>query len=118
MVIGDFLWPWLVLRQKCFRLVWLYAGDRDATSTHLGASHNWELMYMLRVVIGSGDVPARRATLQAILPKCDAKGILECVSERAPRLVQIPGDYSDEARRESGTAQALGAVAAGGAINP
>ncbi|KAF0896385.1 hypothetical protein E2562_021915 [Oryza meyeriana var. granulata] len=68
-------------------------------------------MYMLRVVIGSGDIPASglpredlalcidsgRVALQAILPKCDSKGILEHVYGRAPRLVRLPGDDGEEA---------------------
>ncbi|KAF0921481.1 hypothetical protein E2562_007019 [Oryza meyeriana var. granulata] len=101
----------------------------------MGASHNWkraELMYMLRVVIGSGNIPASelprkdlalwndsgRVALQAILPKCDAKGILDRASGRAPGLVWILEDVDYGARRYRGAAQAPGAGAAGGTVDP
>ncbi|KAF0888750.1 hypothetical protein E2562_017600 [Oryza meyeriana var. granulata] len=80
-------------------------------------------MFMLRVVIDSGDIATRelpredlalhndpgRVTLQVILPKCDAKGILERASGMALGPIRIPGDDRDGVRRDSGAARALGA---------
>ncbi|KAF0922591.1 hypothetical protein E2562_039504 [Oryza meyeriana var. granulata] len=104
------------------RPAWLYTGDRDATRTHVSASHNWEqaeLAYMLRVVIGSGNVPASelpredlvlcndlgKLALQAILPMCDTKGIFERMSRRALGSVCILGVDGDEARQDGGCRQ-------------
>ncbi|KAF0888023.1 hypothetical protein E2562_009606 [Oryza meyeriana var. granulata] len=109
MVIGDFLRRRPVPLQERSRLAWLYTGDRDATRTHVGASHNRgraELICMLRVVIGFGNIPASklpredlalcndsaRMAWQAILPECDAKGILERMSETAPGAMRILGN--------------------------
>ncbi|KAF0896130.1 hypothetical protein E2562_019628 [Oryza meyeriana var. granulata] len=74
---------------------------------------------MLRVVLGSGDVSASklpmedlalcddpgRVARQAILPKCDAKGILERTSEGAPRPMRIPGVDGGEAHQDGSTAR-------------
>ncbi|KAF0912230.1 hypothetical protein E2562_013183 [Oryza meyeriana var. granulata] len=89
-------------------------------------------MYMLRVVIGSGNIPASklprkdlalcndqgRVAQQAIVPKCDARGILERMSGRAPGLVRILGDDGDEAPRDSSAARAPKAGATGGTVDP
>ncbi|KAF0921056.1 hypothetical protein E2562_038406 [Oryza meyeriana var. granulata] len=63
------------------------------------------------------DNPARVAR-QAVLPKCDAKGILERTSDGALGPVRIPGVDGEEAYQDGGTALAPGAGAAGGATNP
>ncbi|KAF0909911.1 hypothetical protein E2562_001175 [Oryza meyeriana var. granulata] len=71
---------------------------------------------MLRVVVGSGNVFASelpredlvlcddpgRVALHGILPKCDAMGILEHASRRAPRPMRISGIDGGEARHDSG----------------
>ncbi|KAF0928476.1 hypothetical protein E2562_004118 [Oryza meyeriana var. granulata] len=105
------------------------------TRMHVGTRHNWgraELSYMLRVVIGSGDVTASdlprvdlalcnnlgRVAQQAVLLKCDAKGILEHVSGRDPGLVRILGVDGEEARQDSDAAQAPRADATGDATDP
>ncbi|KAF0891187.1 hypothetical protein E2562_006545 [Oryza meyeriana var. granulata] len=81
---------------------------------------------MLRVVIGSGDVTARklpqedltlyddpgRVVRQAVLPKCDTKGILEHASGKVPGLICIPGVDGEEANQVGGVARALEASAA------
>ncbi|KAF0904706.1 hypothetical protein E2562_036171 [Oryza meyeriana var. granulata] len=121
MVIGNFLWRQLALLQRSSRLARLYTGDRDMTRTHVGASHNWgreELAYMMRVLIGSGNVSANelpredlalcddpgRVALQAILPKCNVKDILECESGRATGPVRIPRVNGDEAHQDGDVA--------------
>ncbi|KAF0928386.1 hypothetical protein E2562_003204 [Oryza meyeriana var. granulata] len=89
-------------------------------------------MYMLRVVIGSNNIPASelpredlvlcndigRVALQAILPKYDAKGILERAFGMTPRPEQILGDDGDGVHQDSGAARALVAGVAGGAVDP
>ncbi|KAF0924939.1 hypothetical protein E2562_015009, partial [Oryza meyeriana var. granulata] len=77
---------------ECSCPAWLYTGDRDATQTHVVGNQNkgWEeLVMMLRVVVGAGDITANslpredlalcnhpgRVALQETLPRCNAKEI-------------------------------------------
>ncbi|KAF0904071.1 hypothetical protein E2562_031749 [Oryza meyeriana var. granulata] len=89
-------------------------------------------MYLLRVVIGSGDVPTSelpredlalcndpvRVALQAIVPKCDAKDILERTSGMAPGTMRILGNNGDGACRDGEATQAPGTGSTGGATYP
>ncbi|KAF0936115.1 hypothetical protein E2562_038781 [Oryza meyeriana var. granulata] len=73
---------------------------------------------MLRVVMGSSDVTAselpredlalyddpRRVARQVVLPKCDAKGILEHASGRDLGPICILGVDSEETCQDDGTA--------------
>ncbi|KAF0895538.1 hypothetical protein E2562_013620 [Oryza meyeriana var. granulata] len=91
--------------------------DQDARGTQLGVSGadvHAELPREDQVLCNV----LRRVALQANLPKCDAKGILECVSGRAPWPVQIPGDDSDGVYRDSRGARVPGAGTARGNIDP
>ncbi|KAF0936120.1 hypothetical protein E2562_038806 [Oryza meyeriana var. granulata] len=77
---------------------------------------------MLMMVIGFDEVSANelpredltlcddpgRVALQAILPKCDAKGILKHASGRALGPMRILGVDDDEACQDSGVARAQG----------
>ncbi|KAF0892602.1 hypothetical protein E2562_017321 [Oryza meyeriana var. granulata] len=106
MVIGDFLWWRLVPLQRCSCLAWFYTGDRDVTKTHVGLRRHpcqraTQEDLALRNDLG-------RVSLQAILPKSNARGILERVFRRAPRSVHIPAVDGDEARQGGGAAQAPG----------
>ncbi|KAF0929258.1 hypothetical protein E2562_018779 [Oryza meyeriana var. granulata] len=66
----------LVLLQRWSRPAWLYIGDRNTTRMHVGTCRNSgraELLNMLRVVMGSGDVTASELPREDLV-LCDDSG--------------------------------------------